>query len=93
MTVLDRHTKNVIYKTIKQIINTAKEEKKKAHIMSVKLDWEEFRQYTPMQIISLLLIRDDALSKMQDLLFPSVAKSKGRLLTQGNMLLSSSSQK
>ena len=35
MTVLDRHTKNVIYKTIKQIINTAKEEKKKAHIMGI----------------------------------------------------------
>jgi hypothetical protein len=35
MRVLDRHTKNVIYKTIKQIINNAKEEKKKAHIMSI----------------------------------------------------------
>lgn len=35
MRVLDRHTKNVIYKTIKHIINTAKEEKKKAHIMSI----------------------------------------------------------
>jgi hypothetical protein len=48
MKVLDRHTKNVIYKTIKQIINNAKEEKKKAHIMSIQLEWEEFRKFTPM---------------------------------------------
>ena len=33
--VLDRHTKNVIYKTIKNIISNAKEEKKKAHILSI----------------------------------------------------------
>eukprot|EP00347_Sterkiella_histriomuscorum_P024300 403331608 len=91
MTVLDRHTKNVIYKTIKQIINTAKEEKKKAHIMSIQLEWEEFRKFTPMQIMGLLLLRDDALEKMQDFMFPSVAKSKGRLTTQGNTLLSQAS--
>jgi len=64
ITVLDRHTKNVIYKSIKQIISNAKEEKKKAHIMSIQLDWEEFRQFTPMQIVGLLLLRDDALDKL-----------------------------
>ncbi len=93
MKVLDRHTKNVIYRTIKQIINNAKEEKKKAHIMSIQLEWEEFRKFTPMQIMGLLLLRDDALEKMQDFLFPSVAKSKGRLLTQtgGSALISQTS--
>ena len=35
MKVLDRHTKNIIYKTIKSIITTAKEEKKKAHIQGI----------------------------------------------------------
>ena len=34
-----------------------------------------------MQIMGLLLLRDDALEKMQDFMFPTVAKSKGRLLT------------
>jgi hypothetical protein len=48
MKVLDRHTKNVIYKTIKRIIDNAKEEKKKAHIMSINLEWDEFRKFTPM---------------------------------------------
>ena len=81
MKVLDRHTKNVIYKTIKQIITNAKEEKKKAHIMSIQLDWDEFRKFSPMQIMGLLLLRDDALEKMQDFLFPNIAKSKGRLAT------------
>ena len=56
--VLDRHTKNVIYKTIKQIISSAKEEKKKAHILSIQLEWEEFRKFSPMQIMGLLLLRD-----------------------------------
>lgn len=106
MTVLDRHTKNVIYNTIKQIINTAKEEKKKAHIMSIQLEWEEFRKFTPMQIMGLLLLRDDALEKMQDFMFPSVAKSKGRLMTStsgagaalggaptGSMIMQASNQK
>ncbi len=86
--VLDRHTKNVIYKTIKQIINTAKEEKKKAHIMGIQLEWEEFRKFTPMQIMGLLLLRDDALEKMQDFMFPTVAKSKGRLMTNANNTMS-----
>ena len=40
--VLDRQNKNVIYSTIKNIIQTAKEEKKKAHILSIQIDWEEF---------------------------------------------------
>jgi len=60
----------VIYKTIKQIITTAKEEKKKAHIMSIQLEWEEFKKFTPMQIMGLLLLRDDVLDKMQDYIFP-----------------------
>lgn len=58
MKVLDRHTKNVIYTTIKKIIDNAKEEKKKAHIMSINLEWEEFRSFTPIQVMGLLLLRD-----------------------------------
>ena len=46
--VLDRHNKNVIYQTIKSIIETAKEEKKKAHILSISIDWEEIKQFSPI---------------------------------------------
>lgn len=72
---LDRHSKDVIYKTIKHILFNAKEDKKRAHIMSVQIDWEEFRRFTPMQIMGLLLLRDDALDKMEEVLF---AKYRGK---------------
>ena len=52
--------------------------------MSIQLEWEEFRKFSPMQIMGLLLLRDDALEKMQDFMFPSLAKSKGRLMTNAN---------
>ena len=71
---LDRHSKDVIYKTIKHILYNAKEDKKRAHIMSVQIDWEEFRKFTPMQIMGLLLLRDDALDKMEEVLFAKTLK-------------------
>jgi len=46
--VLDWHNKNVIYSTIKSIIDTGKEEKKMAHILSIVIDWEEFKQFVPL---------------------------------------------
>lgn len=49
--------------------------------MSIQLDWEEFRKFTPMQVMGLLLLRDDALEKMKDFMFHTVAKSKGRIVT------------
>ena len=45
--------------------------------MSVQIDWDEFRRFTPMQIMGLLLLRDDALDKMEEVLF---AKNRGKLL-------------
>jgi hypothetical protein len=78
---LDRHSKDVIYKTIKHILFNAKEDKKRAHIMSVQIDWEEFRRFTPMQIMGLLLLRDDALDKMEEILF---AKNKGKAPVLGH---------
>ena len=58
----------------------AKEDKKRAHIMSVQIEWEEFRRFTPMQIMGLLLLRDDALDKMEEVLF---AKNRGKMLAAG----------
>lgn len=72
--VLDRHNKNVIYSTIKSIIDSAKEEKKKAHILSIHIGWEEFKDFTPIQVMGLLLLRDDALEKLKDFMFPVLAR-------------------
>lgn len=44
--------------------------------MSVQIDWEEFRRFTPMQIMGLLLLRDDALDRMEEVLF---AKYRGKV--------------
>lgn len=74
---LDRHSKDVIYKTIKHILFNAKEDKKRSHIMSVQIEWEEFRRFSPMQIMGLLLLRDDALDKMEEILF---AKNHGKTI-------------
>lgn len=71
---LDRHSRDVIYKTIKHILFNAREDKKRAHIMSVQIEWDEFKTFTPMQIMGLLLLRDDALDRMEEVLF---AKSHG----------------
>lgn len=68
----------MIYKTIKHILFSAKEDKKRSHIMSVQIDWDEYRRFTPMQIMGLLLLRDDALDKMEDILFQ---KSKGKVVS------------
>lgn len=32
-----------------------------------------------MQVMGLLLLRDDALEKMQEFMFPNIAKSKGKI--------------
>ena len=51
--------------------------------MSLQLDWEEFRKFTPMQIMGLLLLRDEVLERFQEFLFPSVAKKRGKVLVGG----------
>jgi len=48
--------------------------------MSVQIEWDEFRKFTPMQIMGLLLLRDDALDKMEEVLF---AKNRGKILATG----------
>lgn len=48
--------------------------------MSVQIEWDEFRRFTPMQIMGLLLLRDDALDKMEEVLF---AKNRGKVLAAG----------
>lgn len=53
--VLDRHQKNVIYSTIQSINKAAKEERKMAYMLANVIEWEEFKQYVPLQVVGLLL--------------------------------------
>ncbi len=45
--VLDLQLKDVIYGTLKSLASAAKENKKRAHILSVGLDWDDFNHFTP----------------------------------------------
>ena len=51
--VMDGHTNNILYQTIKQIVAKAKQEKKLENIRELNIDWEEFKEFSPMQIIGL----------------------------------------
>ena len=39
---IDRHTKNLIYRTIKNIGANAKEEEKKANLLNINIAWNDF---------------------------------------------------
>ena len=67
--------KDVIYGTLKSLAAAAKENKKRAHILSVGLDWPDFNHFTPAQIVGLLLLRDDGLRRLQQSSLPSLSKS------------------
>jgi hypothetical protein len=45
---MDGHTNNILYQTIKQIVAKAKQEKKMENIRELNIDWEEFKEFSPM---------------------------------------------
>ena len=47
--VMDGHTNNILYQTIKQIVAKAKQEKKMENIRELKIDWEEFKEFSNVQ--------------------------------------------
>lgn len=51
--MIDGHTNNILYQTIKQIVAKAKQEKKMESIRDLNIDWDEFKEFSPMQIIGL----------------------------------------
>ena len=66
---IDRHTKNLIYRTIKQIGANAKEEQKRANLLNFNIEWNEFMRFTPLQVIGLMLLREDVNHKIKKVLF------------------------
>lgn len=66
---IDRHTKNLIYRTIKQIGANAKEEQKRANLLNFNIEWNEFSTFSPLQVIGLMLLREDVSTKMKKVLF------------------------
>ena len=66
---IDRHTKNLIYRTIKQIGANAKEEQKRANLLNINIEWKDFQKFTPLQVIGLMLLREDVNNKIKKVLF------------------------
>ena len=66
---IDRHTKNLIYRTVKQIGANAKEEQKRANLLNFNIEWTEFQRFTPLQVIGLMLLREDVNNKIKKVLF------------------------
>jgi len=66
---IDRHMKTLIYRTIKNIGISAKEEQKRANLLNVSIEWLEFQKFTPLQVIGLMLLRDDVSTKLKKVLF------------------------
>ena len=66
---IDRHTKNLINRTIKQIGANAKEEQKRANLLNINIEWKDFQKFTPLQVIGLMLLREDVNNKIKKVLF------------------------
>jgi hypothetical protein len=61
---IENHTKQLIYRTVKHIGLHAKEEQKKQNLLRINIEWAEFQQFSPLQVIGLMLLRDDVNQKM-----------------------------
>jgi len=59
----------MIYKTVRQIGQTAREEQKKANMMQMEIGWSEFQLFSPLQVIGLTLLRQDVNTKLKKILF------------------------
>ena len=66
---IDRHTQSLIYKTVRQISTSAREEQKRANMQQLEIKWPEFRAFSPLQVIGLTLLREDVNSKLKRILF------------------------
>lgn len=66
---IERHTQHLIYRTVKQIGASAKEEQKRQSLLRINVDWDEFQHFSPLQVIGLMLLRDDVNQKLKKVLF------------------------
>ena len=61
----DRQTNILIYNTINKLIQQSKESPK-----NMKLEWNDFCKFTPMQIVGVMLLKKDHAKGVEQALFP-----------------------
>jgi len=67
----ERDYKNVVYYTVKRMISTAKDERKQQQLAALDIPAEQFRSYSPMQVIGLLALRADVEAEVHGKVFPA----------------------
>lgn len=67
----ERDYKNVVYYTVKRMISTAKDERKQQQLAALDIPAEQFRGYSPMQVIGLLALRPEIEAEMHGKVFPA----------------------
>ena len=69
----ERDYKNVVYYTVKRMISTAKDERKQQQLAALEISTEQFRAYSPMQVIGLVALRADVEADLHVKVFPANA--------------------
>ena len=67
----ERDSKNILYYTVKRMIKTAKYDQRKEQISSIKLRQDEFFNFTSLQVLGLLCLRNDIQVEIHLAVFPA----------------------
>ena len=62
----------LIYRTLKQINDGQKAQRKLDALKSLQIEWDKFKEFSSQQIVGLLLLREDVQNKIQKVLFAEV---------------------
>ena len=70
-TLQERDSKNVLYYTVKRMIKTARNDQRKQQISKIQLSKEDFENFTSLQILGLLCLRNDIQVELHLAVFPA----------------------
>jgi len=67
----ERDSKNILYYTVKRMIKTAKYDQRKEQISNIQLSQREFYNFTSLQVLGLLCLRNDIQVEIHLAVFPA----------------------
>ena len=71
--VAERETKGLIYSAISKLIG----ENKVNPLKSLHVNWEEFKNFSAMQIVGLMLLKKEKMDEVNSELFPPIFPASG----------------
>lgn len=66
---MEEQTSSIIFNTLKSMEDLQKKRKRLDALANIQISWDEFKEFTPIQVCALLMLREDALSKLKKILF------------------------